>query len=138
MRNSEQSRSANTSQADIEKTGEMQINENLDIINESLDNQISELLSSIREEEENKETDDNEADPEPEIASVETEFDNKSVEVISETSEEAEVQIVNKEEILKTEEKETVKATPTRASARIATSTPGPIRTRRASKRSQN
>lgn len=145
VRVSEPTKSANTSQTETDKTNDdAQVKtENIDeVLNESLNNQIIDLLSSIREEEENKtSTDktDNEVEQiENETTGVKTE--NGATEVKTESNGEDEVEGTENKNIetVKIEGKDTGRATPTRASARIATSTPNTIRTRRASKLAQN
>lgn len=149
VRVSEPTKSANTGQAEMEKpSDDSQIKtENVDqVLNESLDNQIIDLLSAIREEEENKvpeDTDDDVVCVENESTEVKTE--NKTTEVKTETAEvksetngEPEVVENKNVETVKNEGKETGRTTPTRTSTRIATSTPSSVRTRRASKLAQN
>lgn len=156
VRVSEASKAGNTSQAETEKSNddEQTKAENLDnVLNDSLDNQIGDLLTAIREEEtKSEDTADIEGDciettkVKTENVSDEGNTESKSAEVKSESNGEAEVKNVKTEEnvenknvdIVKSETKETGRATPTRTSARIATSTPSTIKTRRASKLSQN
>lgn len=156
VRISEQTKTANTSQTDAENANddtEMKT-ENMDqVLNESLDNQIIDLLSAIREEEESKISEDNTDDEvefiENESTKMKTENETtemktktENAEAKNETNGEAGVQeeiVENKnKDTVKNEVKETGRATPTRASARIATSTPSSVRTRRASKLAQN
>lgn len=155
VRVSEPTKAAETSQTETEKADDdVQKSDNVDqVLNDSLDNQIGDLLSAIREEEEGKTSDDN-ADNEVECneeETIEMKTDNQTTEVKTESGAsevktefngDAEVKeeiVENKNvEAVKNEAKETGKTTPTRASARIATSTPNTIRTRRASKLSQN
>lgn len=152
MRISEPTKTPNTSQAEKSNDEEQMKVDNIDqALNESLDNQIVDLLSAIREEEENKIPDDNADDDvvciEDDTTEVKTEKQSTELKNESETAEmkpesngEAELQgemVENKNiDTVKNEGKETEKATPTRTSARIATSTP--VRTRRASKLAQN
>ncbi|XP_026324650.1 uncharacterized protein LOC113233685 [Hyposmocoma kahamanoa] len=154
VRISEPTKVTNTNQAETEKSNdEVQTKtEDIDqVLNESLDNQIVDLLSAIREEEENKISEDNDVEfIENETTEVKTEkqttevkTENETAEVKSESNGEAETQeeiVENKNiETMKNEGKETGRATPTRSSTRIATSTPSSIiRTRRTSKLAQN
>lgn len=145
MKISEQTK-ANTGQTDTEKNDDTQGKaDNIDdLLNESLDNQIIDLLTSIREEEESKNSEDN-ADNEVECIeneSTKMKTESGTAEVKPESNGEADVQeeiTENKnKDTVKNEVKETGRATPTRSSARIATSTPSAVRTRRTSKLAQN
>uniref|UniRef100_A0A1E1WDE3 Uncharacterized protein n=1 Tax=Pectinophora gossypiella TaxID=13191 RepID=A0A1E1WDE3_PECGO len=133
-------------------------------LDESLDNQITDLLTSIREEEENNqiknEEENKEIKNEDEIKEepkqeVKEEVENaKTVEEVKDETQEngdkkeneeenetpsEESTVVSKEvEALKNEGTQGGRATPTRASSRLATATPSTIRTRRASKLAQN
>lgn len=154
VRISEPTKVTNTNQAETEKSNdEVQTKtEDIDqVLNESLDNQIVDLLSAIREEEENKISEDNDVEfiengtteVKTEKQTTEVKTENETAEVKSESNGEAETQeevVENKNiETMKNEGKETGRATPTRSSTRIATSTPSSIiRTRRTSKLAQN